>query len=408
MLIVPYTFGSASPVQIAEACQGRVDFAFLVHEDDEPVSHAVPMLRELGEVLTHSGDPSRLPETLAPLKPSGVVVFADSKIQLAAEIAEAFGLPHNSRETCALLRSKLRQRQCLNAHNVGRVQTFEFFLDDPEAASIPAEVRFPAVVKPAEGASSKDSVVVRSRDDLASLLSALTPGRMYVVEEYIRDADMYGADWLANYISVESAVSRGAIGHIGISARLPLAEPVREGGLIFSVPPDEETAAAVVDLAERAIRATGVTTGLVHTEIKMSPDGPQVIEVNARLGGWLERVIPRAAGLDPVRLAVDLALGDPLPDDFGVQRKVVMVAFAQPPMAATAVDKMPSASELRALPGVFGVDRRSRNGQSVDWRNGTLGRLYDIWIEADSVEELGVLHRAVVDVLDRGTSWVFG
>lgn len=405
MLIVPYTFGSASPMQIAEACQGLVEFAFLVHEDDERVAPALPMLRELAPVLTHDGDLPRVLDMLAPLKPRGVVAFADSTMQLAAAIAAAFGLPHNSPETCALLRSKLRQRQCLNAHGVGRVQTFEFPVGDPEAASIPAEACFPAVVKPAEGAASKDAVLVRSRDELVSLLSELTPGKTYVIEEYIRGHDLYGVDWLAEYLSVESAVSTGEIGHLGITARLPLIEPVREGGAIFSVVPDEKTAAAVVDLAERAIKATGITTGLVHTEIKMSPDGPQIIEVNGRLGGTMERLIPRATGINPVRLAVDIALGAPLPSDFGVPSRLAMVVFVQSPMEAKVVETMPSTTELSALPGVFGVDRTTKNGQSVDWRNGTLGRLYDIWIEAGSLEELRARHRAVVDVLDTGITW---
>jgi biotin carboxylase len=247
--------------------------------------------------------------------------------------------------------------------------------------------------------------LVESRGELASRLSGLTLGRPYVFEEYIRGTSIYGVDWLADYVSVESAVSAGRVAHLGITARLPLVEPVREGGLVFSVVPDEKTAAAITDLAERAIGAVGITTGLVHTEIKMTGDGPQVIEVNGRLGGSMERLIPRAMGIDPVRLAAEIALGAPPPRDFGEPDRVALVIYVQPPVNAIAVEKMPSPAELRELPGVFRMDRIMRSGQPVDWRNGTLGRICEVWIDAASPDELGERYRAVVDVLDTCISW---
>jgi biotin carboxylase len=389
-------------MRIAEACQGLTQFAFLVHGGDQRVAPVVPVLRELAPVVTHDGDLPGVLRDITPLKPRGVVAFADSTLQLAAAIAEAFGLPHNSRQACDLLRSKLRQRQCLNAHDVGAVRTFGFFLDRPE--SVPAEARFPAIIKPEEGAASKDTVLVGSRGEFTARLSGLAAGP-YVVEEYIRGAPIYGADWLADYLSVESAVSGGRIAHLGMTARLPLVEPVREGGAVFSAVPDEKTAAAITGLAERAIGAVGITTGLVHTEIKMTPDGPQVIEVNGRLGGSMERLIPRAMGTDPVRLAVEIALGASLPRDFGAPDRLVMVVYVQPPVNATAVETMPSPAQLRGLPGVFGMDRILRDGQPVDWRNGTLGRICEVWIDAASLDELGERYRAVTAVLGDSIAW---
>lgn len=392
-------------MRVAEACEGQVDFAFLVDERDGRIAPAVPMLRELAQVVTHDGDLLRALERLAPLEPHGVVTFSDSTMQLAAAVAEACGIPHNSRETCAVLRSKLKQRQCLNAAGVGSVRTFGFSLERPESVSLPADVPFPAVVKPEVGAASKDAVFVASRDELTARLAELTPGVSYVLEEYLRGAKLYEADWLADYLSVESVVSGGAIRHLGMSARPPLAAPFREGGVVFPVLPDGRTAAAVTDLAERAIKAVGITLGLVHTEIKMTPDGPRIIEVNGRLGGALERLVPRALGIDPVRLAVDIALGAPLPGEFGAPNRRAMVVWVQPPMGATAVAELPSIRELRGLPGVSGVDRVRENEYTVDWRNGSLGRVFDIWLDAASLAELGDRYRAVVDVLDDGIKW---
>ncbi|MFC4851897.1 ATP-grasp domain-containing protein [Actinophytocola glycyrrhizae] len=405
MLIVPFTEGAASPVQVAAACGGQVDFVFLVDEQDGRIAPAVPMLHELAPVVTHDGDLPQVLEQLAPFEPHGVVTFSDSTMQLAAAIAKACGIPYNSQETCVLLRSKLKQRQCLNDAGVGSVRTFGFSLDQAESVSLPADVPFPAVVKPEVGAASKNAVFVASRDELTARLAELTPGVTYVLEEYLHGAELYEVDWLGDYLSVESVVSGGAIRHFGMSARLPLVAPFREGGLVFPVRPDDTTAVAITDLAERAIKTIGITIGLVHTEIKMTPDGPRIIEVNGRLGGALERLVPRATGIDPVRLAVDIALGAPLPGEFGAPSQLAMVVWVQPPMSATAVAELPSIRELRELPGVFGVDRLRKNEHALDWRNGSLGRVFDIWLDAGSLTELGERYSAVVDVLDNGIKW---
>ena len=45
--------------------------------------------------------------------------------------------------------------------------------------------------------------------------------------------------------------------------------------------------AQLLDLLQQAPRALGFTRRVTHTEVKLTPDGPRVIEVNARLGGDL-------------------------------------------------------------------------------------------------------------------------
>ena len=44
------------------------------------------------------------------------------------------------------------------------------------------------------------------------------------------------------------------------------------------------------------IEALGVSTGCLHTEVKFTPDGPEIIEVNGRVGGGVPEMLERAAG----------------------------------------------------------------------------------------------------------------
>jgi predicted ATP-grasp superfamily ATP-dependent carboligase len=135
-------------------------------------------------------------------------------------------------------------------------------------------------------------------------------------------------------------------------------------------------------VAEAAIRAVGITIGIAHVEIKFTPDGPRVIEVNGRMGGTTGRLLRRASDLDPLRMALEIALGHVVEPRRVVFRRSVMAYRVLPPPRRVRVRRACSPSSLRALPGVWTVDGGVRPGQTLDWRRGGLERLFVVWAEA--------------------------
>ena len=63
-----------------------------------------------------------------------------------------------------------------------------------------------------------------------------------------------------------------------------------------------------MELAERAARALGVDVGCLHTEIKLTIDGPRVIEVNGRLGGGIPEMLELASGVSLFNVAARVAV----------------------------------------------------------------------------------------------------
>ena len=58
------------------------------------------------------------------------------------------------------------------------------------------------------------------------------------------------------------------------------------------------------------IKAIGLTDGLVHFEFRMTADGPIVIEINPRLGGfYVDQSWNEVAGLDPYKLNIEICTG---------------------------------------------------------------------------------------------------
>ena len=130
-----------------------------------------------------------------------------------------------------------------------------------------------------------------------------------VLEEYIADTAPCLGEGFANYLSVESVVSAGVVEHFAVTGRFPLAPPFRETGFFIPADLTPTQRAAALDVASAAVRAVGVETGCLHTEIKFTPDGPRVIEVNGRLGGGVPLILEMATGASAPRLAMEVALG---------------------------------------------------------------------------------------------------
>ncbi len=85
---------------------------------------------------------------------------------------------------------------------------------------------------------------------------------------------------------------------------------VETGDLAPSALPDR-LLADVLDVTTRALDALSISDLVTHTEVRLTSTGPQVIEVNGRLGGGVQE-IHRALGLDPCEMALRLALGHPI------------------------------------------------------------------------------------------------
>lgn len=405
MILVPYAVGSATPSEVSLSAEARGHgITFVVDTRDTEARGHLRLLEAFGTVV----EASCLDECLAALTgdavaPDAVVTFAEVTLPIAAALAAYFGLPGHDPQTAPVLVDKAAQRARLNASGGDVVATVTVRGGQVEA-DLPSHLPLPGVLKPAVGAGSRDTVFVDDAAEVARELARHPTDAVFVVEEAIVGAPDPLGPWLADYVSVESAVSGGRVCHLGSTGRLPLARPARERGLVFPVVPPPDMEQEIHDLVEQAIAALGISTGLVHTEVKLSPTGPRLIEVNPRLGGGLGSICPAAGGPDLVGLAIDLALGGDLPGR-PKPTGVALHLYVQPPYEARRLVTAPDARALRRLPGVYGVDRRAVAGQDIDWRNGSAGRILDIWVEAPSLSQLETRTATIEAALATSTEW---
>ncbi|MCD9196201.1 hypothetical protein [Streptomyces albireticuli] len=406
-LAVVYDNGAVSPVEIAHAATGLCDIVLVVNPGSPAVAASLPVLERAGTLVEHTDDtpPDATARRLRELGTVGVTTFTDARLELTAHLAQALGLRFHTPEVAAALGDKLRQRTRLAAAGAPVVRFAELSRSEDTEEAL-AAVGLPAVLKPRRGAGSRATFPVGSVAEfhrVAAELLAAGEGPLIAEERLLGDPTVAGPRW-GDYVSVESVVDGDHVTHLGITGKLPLVEPFRESGVFFPSTLDEPAAARVLARAEEALRALGVTSGVTHTEFKLTPDGPRLIEVNGRLGGFVNDLVGRATGVNVLRLALEnaLATGAPVPsrlDAPAATRRVTFQRFAPPPVTATTVTGLSGRKEARRLPGVARVEIVRRPGDPVDWRQGTQAFTAIVYGEAPGHEALGETLAALDDTL---------
>jgi biotin carboxylase len=380
----PHSFATLA---IAEAAREICDMVWVIDTAMREVGSMARLLRRLGTVVDVTG--LSLDEAAARVgeaEPDGILALNDGMLAWTAEIADRLGLLFASPQTAANLTDKHAQRRALRAGGL-LVPGFWHVPAEGDAAgwdALAREAVFPAVVKPRQSEGSRNTLPVGSMDELRTLVAGISASSAadrseLVLEQYIADRPEHRGERFADYVSVESIVSAGRISHLAVNGRFPPTEPFRETGFFIpcALPADER--AAVLEVATAAIEAVGVPVGCLHTEIKLTPDGPCVIEVNGRIGGGVDDMLRDAAGIPLMAIALRLALGEAiafetLPETTAIA--YLLLVHAPPTMRRiVAIDGL---DELRADPVVDEVVLNRGPGMAVDWREGNNGNVFSV------------------------------
>jgi len=309
---VMYEPGAFSPLEISEAARGLCDLIWVTGWSaplDSSVARLLPRLGTLIDVrdLDREASVAALREAHA----DGIAVFTDAAQQPAAELARELELPFHSPQTALWLRDKLEQRRALRAGGLPVPAALALSRSDvgTRAEAEALEVTWPAVLKPRRGSGGSETFLVKGPDELLVVLEDVPGEREFILEEYLPDRpDSPGAP-VADMVSVELVVVDGVSRHVAISGRFPIVAPLRENGGFLPSHLDADASAAVVDAAKQAAAALGVERGVLHIEVKQTPAGPRIVEVNGRVGGIVPMLLRRLGGPPLITWVLRLALG---------------------------------------------------------------------------------------------------
>jgi predicted ATP-grasp superfamily ATP-dependent carboligase len=407
-LAVVLDFGAATPMSILASARGLADIIFLCDRDLPYIRALIRELREIATVCDITGlGGAELVDLVERLDLDGITTFSESRLNITADLARRRELPYLSVASARALTDKYLQRRTLAEAGVQATRC-RVVHDVAGLGAALAEVGLPAILKPRSGAASAYTCRVDTAAEAAARLddflsrqpaaSAPVPaGSDFVVEELLRgDPAVAGAAW-GDYVSVESVTSHGVVRHVEITGKFPLADPLRETGYVVPCTLADHVREQILTLTEASILALKVQHGTTHTEVKLTPHGPRIIEVNGRLGGYVADIVNRARGIDLVRATLAAALGRAADVPPAAYRRYAFQYFITPPMPAVVLRRLDGVAELSAHPGIQLVETFKRVGERLNWRDGTLAYLGIVHGSAQDHE--GVL--GLVDLVGR-------
>lgn len=230
---------------------------------------------------------------------------SDGPVRTAAYVNEKLGKrPDLSYENaqCATIKSKMRDR--LKEYGV---PIPEYFVAEDYAAFTGAvdKLNGNCIIKPADNAGSRGVVLFDSAADARTLYDYSRENSRngtVMVEEVMEGPE----------VSVEALVIEGEP-HIVTVTDKYITQPPYFVELAHCEPSDldEHTVERIKAVAVQAIKAIGIENAPAHVEIKVTEDGPKIVELAARLGGDFitSRLVPLSTGIDMVGASVVLAAG---------------------------------------------------------------------------------------------------
>ncbi|CAL2072262.1 pyridoxal-phosphate dependent enzyme [Streptomyces murinus] len=241
---------------------------------------------------------------------AGITTTSDFYVPAAARLARWLGLPGNPPEAVTACRDKSALRALLEGAGV-RQPRYAVVRDASEVAAAVARTGLPCVVKPADDSGSVN--VLLCADEATATAHAervlavttnvrgMPTARTVLVEEYL-DAPEY---------SVEMFTWDGRAECVGITEKSVTGTPhFVEHRHLFPAPLPAETAQRITETVTAALDAAGIRLGATHTEVKLTAEGPAVIEINPRpAGGMIPELIRLATGVDLLEQQLRTAVG---------------------------------------------------------------------------------------------------
>jgi biotin carboxylase len=361
LLVIESWVGSMSRLLPRAIREGGHEFTFVTRDlhhylRSAPAAGQHPLLAARNTLTADTNDMDallpyveRLHEVLAF---DGVVSSCDYYLPAVARTAERLGLrgpcPQAVEAAC---RKDLTRGLLAEAGVPG--PRFAVCRDWSQTQAAGREIGYPLVVKPVDLCAG---MLVRKVADEAELDRACRA--LYDFPVNARGQERAPVVLLEEFltgpeVSIESVSFDGSTQVVGVTDKSIGGAPAFiETGHMFPAGIAPAQAQAAADTAVRAIEALGLDQVVSHTEVKLTPAGPRVVEVNPRpAGNRITELVRHVTGIDLAAACVDVALGS-RPDLGGRPTGVrsAAIAFLLPDQDSL------SARESGTLTGIEGAD----------------------------------------------------
>jgi D-alanine--D-alanine ligase len=270
------------------------------------------------DTYVHNEVISKVAEFMKKNKVDGAITFWEDDVPLLAKVCNEFKLVGPSIETAEKARNKFVMREAFVKGNVPCPKYYLIVQNGNGGLKAAMEhVGFPAVIKPCWGSDSEFVMRVNDEKDaeraykyvLKNAVPKFNPIFSYNNSQFVFEEYMSGSE-----VNVESVTQNGDTHIISVSDKMPMEEPYfMERGDYMPTRYAGENLGRIKEVVRAAHRAVGAQNCISHTEVKITPDGPKVVEIAIRMGGdYLCDWVKTVWDVDLVEQALRISVGVPV------------------------------------------------------------------------------------------------
>jgi len=323
----------------------------------------------------------------------GVMTLAsDMPMRSVAAVASELGLVGIDADTAVRATNKAEMRAALAKGGVPipkfyKVSSREEYLAATEKFSVPF------IVKPADNSGSRGIIKISDITDKEYIAKAydysLESSRNgdVVVEEYMDGPEVsvetLTVDGVCHVIQITDKITTGAPHFVEMGHTQPSRHP-------------EEIRRRIAEVAIAANKAIGITAGPSHTEIKVTSEGPKIVELGARLGGdcITTHLTPLSTGVDMVEACIKIALGEK-PDIEAKYEKGSAIRYIK--QHAGVIESIEGLADAEASEGVKQVSIVHGAGETINDVIDSGSRMGFVIVQGDSADDAATKCEAALE-----------
>lgn len=289
---------------------------------------------------------------------AGVITAAtDKPLLMMAKIAHKLNLPFISLYAAALATNKFLMKEKFLENKIPAAKYF--YIEKGNISNIKLPFDYPVIVKPIDNSGSRGVIFCKNYQELQeNILISFNYSKKngVLIEEYLE----------GNEISVEAVVQNGVVHIIQITDKIVSDLPYRvELGHIQPTKLDYGTVEKVKQLVAKSTRVLDYNNCAIHAEIKITNEGPKIIETSPRLGGDFitSELVPLSTGINMEELLINISLGNTIKIDKGFKNGSIILYFNFPPDRKVTFDT--DFNDVLNLPGIQKLSLDLKDGDKT-------------------------------------------
>ncbi|MET8849708.1 ATP-grasp domain-containing protein [Amycolatopsis sp. NPDC004625] len=341
---------------------------------------------------------------LAAHRPVAVVAGAESGVPLADALSERLGLATNGSRLSAARRDKYVMIETLREAGLRCARQCVATSPEEIVAWAGETGGYPVVVKPLSSASTEDVAICRTAGAADRAARAVLSATTMFGE---RNTAVLAQSFLAGTEYIVDTVSRDGRRYVCgvweyVKTTTAAGKPIYDRDVLLD--PDRAPVPELVEYVDGVLGALGIRHGAAHAEVIMTPEGPALVEIAARLNGNMHPGFhDRCLGGNQADLT---ALAFARPEEFtgGVySRRCHAVVHNTSTTADGVVESVDQAvvDEIAALPTVHAVNVKLAPGARLRPTEDLLTSPLRIFLAGPDPALLAADHKAISDLKDR-------